>query len=193
MQKNTFIGIAIVVLLAIAGVWFSVPSVENKEVTVPENTPTTTPVAAIPTPLPPLPKKPVPKPATGSGNTYKSLLTQQGSYQCDYSQVSSAGQSQNVIYISNGKLRAEFRTMSGDTSSSNLSVYDGQYLYEWREGTAVGTKKLLTSLSELPAAIPKDLTSGGVIGNNGNSVGWNCHVWLVDAKILVPPSYVKFN
>ncbi len=187
MQRNALIGIAIVILLALAGVWFSIPS--PKPVTEVASTSTTPTVASVPS------NPPAVKPAAvvGGGNTYKSLLTQKGNYQCDYNQVAADGQSQNVIYISGGKLRAEFRTMKSGQAVANLSVYDGRYLYEWPEGTTVGTRKLLTSLSELPAAIPKDLTSGAVVGTNQNSVGWNCHPWLVDTKLLVAPSYVIFK
>ena len=130
----------------------------------------------------------------GSGNTYKSLLTQNGSYKCDYAQVKSAGgQGTSVIYIYGGKLRGEFRSPSGDVKAGSLVVYDGHYLYSWTEGKSTGTKTVLTSLSQLPSVIPQDLTSGSIYGTTYNSVGWNCNYWLTDPKILVPPSYVKFT
>ncbi len=129
----------------------------------------------------------------GSGNTYHSLLTQTGNYECDYSQVQSSGQAKNVIYLSGGKMRAEFRSTSSGVGTSNLAVYDGHYLYEWQEGFSTGTKTVLTSLSQLPAAIPTDLTSGKIYGSSYESVGWLCHPWSADASLLAPPSYVTFT
>ena len=77
--------------------------------------------------------------------------------------------------------------------TANLAVYDGRYLYQWHEGTSVGTKMTLTSLSQLPSAIPQDLTSGTIYGSSYNSVGWNCHSWLTDKSLLAAPSYVTFS
>ncbi len=132
-----------------------------------------------------------PKPNTG--NTYKSLLTQQGSYQCDYNQVQTAGQSTGVIYLYGGKMRAEFRTVSGTVTTANITLYDGHYLYEWHEGTSRGSRSVLTALSQLPLAIPQDLTNGKIYGSSYESVGWNCHQWLTNTAILNPPSYVQFT
>lgn len=123
----------------------------------------------------------------------KSLLTQKGSYQCDFTQVTSTGQSANVIYLYGGKLRAEFRTRNANGVVANLLVYDGHYVYEWREGASTGKRSILTSLSDLPLVIPKDLTSGQIFGDNFESVGWLCHTWLTNKSLLTPPSYVTFN
>jgi hypothetical protein len=98
-----------------------------------------------------------------------------------------------VIYLSGGKLRAEFRTISGNVTAANLSIYDGHYLYSWKEGQSTGTKTGVTSLSQLPAAIPANLTSGKIYGNTYESVGWKCHAWIANNSILVPPSYVSFR
>lgn len=128
-----------------------------------------------------------------SGNTFKSVLTQKGSYECDYDQVQQSSQSHNVVYLSDGKLRAEFRTTSGNTTSANLSVYDGRYLYSWKEGLSTGTRTTVTKLADLPSAIPQDLTSGKIYGTSYDSVGWKCHAWIPDAKLLTPPNYVTFR
>jgi hypothetical protein len=128
-----------------------------------------------------------------NSTTYHSLLTQKGSYECDYAGASAGGQTNNVIYIYGGKMRGEFRTISPGQSTANLFVYDGHYLYQWKEGSSTGTRTVLTSLSQLPLIIPKDLTSGAIIGDNYTSVGWQCHSWLTNQALLTPPSYVSFN
>jgi len=176
-------GLVIVVILAI-GTWFLlVPSSTQQSAGV--NSATTTSQATTQS----APK--APSPITG-GNTYKSLLTQEGNYECDYDQVTTSGQNHNVVYISDGKLRAEFHNNTG-AGAASLAVYDGHYLYTWTEGKSTGTQTVVTSLGQLPAAIPQDLTSGKIYGNSTDSVGWKCHVWLVNKSLLVPPSYVKFS
>jgi hypothetical protein len=193
MSKNIGLGFALFALFVIA-LWMypfknsqlqAPPSERTTPTTTPEKSPETN--SASPT----SPKPAAPKPAATA--EFKSVLAQKGNYQCDYDQVQSTGQKHNVIYISNGKMRAEFRSISGDVTATTISVYDGRYLYTWKEGFSTGTRSTITSLGQLPAAIPADLTSGKIYGNTYESVGWKCRVWLVDSKLLAPPSYVKFQ
>ncbi len=195
MNKSLLLAVGVIAAIALL-VWFftSSPSLPQQDST---NGASTTPGATV-SPANPATTKPVPKQPTTQGvpnpNTYKSLLTQTGSYQCDYDQVQSTGKSHNVIYIYGGKMRGEFRTSNADGSTtSNLFVYDGRYMYQWKEGASVGNRTVLTSLSQLPLVIPKDLTSGGIVGNSYESVGWLCHTWLTNKALLTPPSYVSFN
>lgn len=193
MDQKTLTGMAIGAVLVFVLGWLYINVVRQDSVSKTDTAFIATSTTAVTT----LPKNDaVPTATTPIKNgtpTFKSLLTQKGNYQCDFEQVSDTGVSHNVIYISGGKLRAEFRSTMKGQEGSNLSVYDGRYLYTWREGTTVGTKSLITSLGQLPTAIPKDLTSGTIYGDNYNSVGWQCHTWLVDKTLLTPPSYVTFK
>jgi hypothetical protein len=186
--KQIWVGLGILILIGL-GIWLFQ---SNGTVAAPPGTNTTaTPAAKAVTPSATASNgATTAKPKSyDSGSTYHSLLTQNGSYQCDYVQVTNGGTNTGVVYLNGGKMRAEFRNAN---STGNLAVYDGQYLYEWKEGMAHGTRTSLTSLSQLPAAIPKDLTSGAIYGTTYQSVGWNCHSWLTDQKLLTPPSYVTF-
>jgi hypothetical protein len=189
MNKSLALVIAIIAALAL-GVWFftSAPALPTLTDTA-TTTATATPQSTQATPSAKKPTQGVPN----SQNTYKSLLTQSGSYQCDYDQVLASGKGHNVIYLYGGKMRGEFRTDNNGITTANLFIYDGRYLYQWKEGASVGTRTALTSLSQLPLAIPKDLTSGGIVGNSYESVGWFCHTWLTNKSLLTPPSYVTFN
>lgn len=192
MNKNLLF-VLVIIAVVVLGVWFSSSSSSNTS----DSMSTSTEAASTPqSATQQTQQKAAPKAATKgvpNSTTYKSLLTQTGSYQCDYTAVDAKGQSTNVIYIYGGKMRGEFRTTSPGESTANLFVYDGQYLYQWKEGMSVGTRTLLTSLSQLPLIIPKDLTSGAIIGNSYTSVGWQCHTWLTNKALLTPPSYVTFN
>jgi hypothetical protein len=193
MNRALLVAVGIMALIAFA-VWFFARPIAPA--TVDQQTSSSTVETVLTsTSTDVVPEKPAVKNTAkpGTANTYKSLLTQSGSYQCDYSQVRSSGQSTNVIYIYGGKLRAEFRTSENGDTTANLVVYDGHYMYQWREGASTGTRTALTSLSQLPLVIPKDLTSGKIYGTNYESVGWICHPWLTNKSLLTPPSYVAFQ
>lgn len=122
--------------------------------------------------------------------TFKSLITQKGSYKCTYEVASTTGRSTDIIYIADGRLRGEFRTTG---MAGNLMIYDGVNLYKWKEGLTIGTKTPLKTLAQLPSIIPSDLTSGASYGSSLNSVGWDCHQWIKVSSLLIPPSSVKFT
>jgi len=188
MNQNAFVGITIALILTGIGAWWYTHIAQSQSES-PAVVTATTPAAVQSSTNTPV----APTPIKNGTPSFKSLLTQKGNYQCDYEQTSTTGKSHNVIYLSDGKLRAEFRSTMAANQGANLSVYDGHYLYTWREGTSVGTKTAITALGQLPTAIPKDLTSGAIYGDNYDSVGWQCHTWLVDKTLLTPPSYVTFK
>jgi hypothetical protein len=129
----------------------------------------------------------------GAQNTFKSIFAGSGNHECIYDQVTSSSQTKSVIQIADGKMRGEFRTTSGNQTIATLMVYTGGYLYSWKEGATTGTRTSISSVADLPDAIPQDLTSGAIFGTSAESVGWDCHAWLKDATVLTVPSYVKFQ
>ena len=193
MRTNLLMWVVALVVIIAGGAWLYSRSTMN----VPVDTPTTSPNASPTTVQSPAPttvsvtkKKPAPTPVRTQ--TYKSIITQTGSHQCDYEQVGSSGKTSGVVYIADGKMRAELRT-SDVVDTRSLAVYDGRYLYIWTEGKTTGTRSEPSSVSQLPIVIPTDLNSGKIFGSGTNSISWNCHSWLKDAKLLVPPSYVTFS
>lgn len=178
-QKTLGIGI-LVILLVIAGLWyFSSDTVDTDDQTGTATTTTTgTPSTGTP----------------AAASTFKSIFTQSGNHQCSYASSDESASTQNtsVVYISGGKMRAEFRT-SGATVSANFMIYSGGYLYTWKEAATTGKKSSIKSLAELPQAIPQDLTSGAIFGTGEDNVSWDCHPWIPDATYFAIPSYVTFS
>jgi hypothetical protein len=125
--------------------------------------------------------------------TLGGIFDEPGAYECDYEAVSQQSRSTNVVYIADGKLRAEFRTQTATSSTLSMSVYDGSNLYVWVEGQPTGKISQPKTIADLPAAIPTDITSGRILGSGLDSVGWNCHAWSKDPAKLVKPSYVTFK
>ncbi len=95
--------------------------------------------------------------------------------------------------MADGKMRGEFRSTSNGVKTASLMIYNGGYLYSWKEGATTGKKSSIKALSDLPEIIPQDLTSGAIFGTGADNVGWNCHDWLKDVKIFTLPAYVTFS
>ena len=139
----------------------------------------------------------VSKPVVGKTNTsiaiktdmFTNIFPQKGNYQCDYSEVSSSKATSGIVYFSDGKMRVEFRT-SG--SVGNIMVYDGVNMYSWVEGASSGSISRPKSISDFPAIIPKDFSTGKVLSLGSTSVGWYCHAWLKDASKLTRPLHINF-
>jgi hypothetical protein len=185
INKNVLVGVAVALLLII--VWVSYTSEKSlapEKTLDTQNTDTT-----LPTP------SPTTKTSTTvakSTNTFKSIFNQQGSHKCTFEQMSQESKTNGLVYIADGKMRGEFRTVTAYKTTVSLMVYNTGILYSWTEGMGVGTKGPLNSVSELPFVIPEDLTSGKVLGTGTNGVSWVCHDWSKDNTLLTPPSFVKF-
>ncbi|MDO8482160.1 MAG: hypothetical protein Q7S75_03735 [bacterium] len=183
MNQNKLIGVIVVIVIAILGIWYFSSS-NNGAVTGAQDETATTPgatgVAGTPASTP------------AKATSFRSIFTQTGNHQCSYEQVATTGRSSSVIYIADGKMRGEFRTTSGGVNDANLMIYDGGFLYSWKEGATTGKKSSIKSMAELPEAIPNDLTSGASFGVSLDNVSWDCHDWAKDSKMLVVPTYVKF-
>lgn len=72
-------------------------------------------------------------------------------------------------------------------------IYNNGTLYIWQEGKTTGTKTQVSTLAQLPAVIPKDLTSGTSLGSGINTVGWDCRQWSMKAEFFVPSTAIKFT
>jgi hypothetical protein len=129
---------------------------------------------------------------TGSAGTFHSIFTQSGNHQCTYEQVGTNTRSTSVVDIADGKMHGEFRT-TGATNSADIMIYSGGVLYAWKEGATVGKKTNISSLADLPQAIPADLTSAAIYGFSSQNVSWDCHDWNKDVKLFVLPTYVTFS
>jgi hypothetical protein len=176
MNRNTLIFVIVIVILALLGVWYY--SQSNLAIT-----PASSDVKATDT------KASAP---AATPSTFKSIFTQSGNHQCTYEQLSPSSRSSSVIYIADGKMRGEFRTLA-PSASANIMIYANGYLYSWREGATVAKRSSIKSIAELPQIIPTDLTSGAVYGVSDENVSWDCHDWLKDTEMFVVPSELKIS
>lgn len=187
-MKNNLIWVAVILVVVIlAAIYIGSgsnsyqASTENATTTQVSNTKTTVKSSTNPT-----------LPLAGMNTSLGGIFSIKGNYQCDYEAVSPQGRASNVVYLSDGKMRGEFRTTGAFATNNNITVYDGKYLYVWTEGFSTGKVTEPKTLADLPGIIPQDVSSGRILGTSANNVSWNCHAWLRDASKLTRPSYVTF-
>ncbi len=194
MNRNTIL-IIVAIVLGGAALWYLMPHqavapmLDEQAATSTAETATTTTSETVTKPgtAPKVSVTPSKAP-----EAFKSIFAQKASTECKYEQVQSNSRTSSVIQIADGKMRAEFRT-TGLEPSANLMVYANGILYSWQEGASTGKKSTIRTIEDLPAVIPRDLTSGASFGTNSNNVGWDCHPWAKNAALLTPPAYVKFQ
>lgn len=192
-MKNTLIGLVAVLVLVSLGFFIGSKKSSDRELNIATTTPNVT--SGINT------QKTTTQPKTSSIAVVKSttplatnLFPQKGSYECKYEQATPVGRSTNTIYIADGKLRAEFRSMDAQGFGTlSMMVYDGAYLYSWIEGQGVGKVTRPASLKDIPVVVPADIHEGKVLGSGIDNVSWDCHAWSKTTSLLNKPSYVKFQ
>ncbi len=185
MKDNLLWGAGAVVIIILAVVLFGsnskapVTIEENTNLTPEETVKSTTSGTKVVT------STPAPK-----VEEFTNIFPQKGNFKCVYEEVSPSKRSTHTMYFSDGKMRVESRTLSG---SSNIMFYDGRYMYNWVEGQGTGTLSQPKAISDFPAIIPKDITSGKVLGSGLDSASWDCFAWAKDSSLVTKPSYVIFN
>ncbi len=189
MKKNLISGLVIVLGVILVVTLFS----SNAAAPVAKDNATTTPVSNTSTSVKSTTKTASTAPIAGMKTSLGGIFNEQGNYQCDYESVTQTSRTSNVIYLSNGKMRGEFRTSQAGMATANIVVYDGNYLYVWGEGKSTGTVTQPKTLADLPGIIPEDVSSGRILGSSSNNISWNCHAWSRVASFLEKPSYVTFK
>src|ERR1700682_5384231 len=82
---------------------------------------------------------------SGSPRSLKDLLGLGGSQQCSFSDAS--GNSQ-IIYVSNGKVRGDFMSGTGQSVMKSHMIVDGQTSYLWVDGQNTGFKMTLDAATQ---------------------------------------------
>lgn len=187
MNKNILWTVLAVVIIGLV-FWLGSGSknVDNKNIETATTTDSTNVKTGVKVPVS---SKPVTN--TVKNVSFTNILPRVGNYQCDYDSVTQQERTANTIYLSDGKMRAEFRTIKANGSIANIMVYDGSYLYVWTEGKSTGTVTQPKSISDFPTIIPKEILSSTSLGSGLNSASWSCHPWSVDKTMLAKPSYLK--
>ena len=125
--------------------------------------------------------------AKGAG-TFADLMMRAGSWKCTVTTTIEEAPSTGVVYVADGKVRADFvakpAAMGGAEVSSSMIQADG-FVYTWSDAMPQGMKMKVPTATD-PAVsemAPYDYTQ---------KVDYDCGPWMADASVFAPPSDITF-
>lgn len=164
-MSKTVIGIVVAVLVIAAGGWYYISGSRGNSMMMADS-------------------------SQSERGTIKDLMSRT-STKCTVSNVTANSESSGVVYVGQGKMRGEFKTVtkSPDMTIESYMISDGEYMYSWSDAMPQGVKLPIasTQMSDQPNA-PK---SEQVEMYNAE-VSYDCDSWSVDESQFEIPSSVTF-
>ncbi len=123
---------------------------------------------------------------TMTAGTLKSLLTLGKSVKCSFSNKTESNSSEGTVYVSGGKMRADFSSTSGKTTTNGHVIADSQFSYFWMDQSKQGFKFPITNKE----------TSTGTTQQSfdmNQSVNYSCGDWNADSSVFSLPIGVTFS
>ncbi len=117
----------------------------------------------------------------------KDLLTAGVAQKCTYQDTSTAANVSGTTYISAGKVRSDFTSVTSNITISGHMVADGKTSYVWMDGQTTGFKMAFDQASTASAGSAQQ----GVDANK--AMNYSCSAWVVDNTLFTPPTSVKFT
>lgn len=118
--------------------------------------------------------------------TFAELMARTGSWKCDVAVAIEEAPSQGEVYISDGKIHADFtaqiEAMGGQSVRTQMIQTDG-YVYTWSDMTPQGFKMPIPEGGEADA--PQGVSYD-------SRVSYDCAPWTLDMSLFIPPSNVTF-
>ena len=160
-----------------AAVYFIRPSdtLSQEEVTVAEETSSTTPV-------------------NGKKMAFSQFMkSDTGSYMCEVNQYVGDAQTKGTVYLDNGKVRGEFTaSVAGQNSSVTMIIRDG-YTYTWSSLAATaGSKVKLPTEAEITTAQNATGTQGTYQASFDTIGDYSCVAQTVEESKFALPATVTF-
>lgn len=166
MVKPLYIGIVVVLLLAIGGGALVLSKRNNSEVSTQTAVETTSPM----------------NPSAEAPRTIKELLTYTGTQQCSFSTEGNTGQ----VYMSGGKMRGDFTITIPQGNTDSHMIVDGQTVYIWSENQTNGLKITSDVIGEF------DTPNQAAVIDPNQDMNFSCSSWTVNQSIFVPPTSITF-
>lgn len=173
-KKFIYIGVAIVVLLVLAGGAFmltrnspSAPQTGN------EIQSTVTPAAT---------ENP------SSQTSLKDLLLSGSSQKCTYQDKSDSIDISGTSYITAGKVRSDYQTTAAGKVTAGHMIMDGKTSYIWMDGQTTGFK-MTFDVNETVSTQAAGQQSVDV----SKVLDYNCSAWTTDNSLFTPPTTLKFT
>ena len=120
---------------------------------------------------------------SGSGK-FSDFYTRSGSWKCDVRTETQGVTSEGVVYVSDGKIRADFDSTVSGNEVTSFMIHDGTSVYTWSSLQSQGVRMDVTEGEEV------DGEAAGT-GPQGD-VEYNCAPWAADATVFIPPATIEF-
>jgi len=166
MIKPLYVGIVIAILIAVGGGAFVLSNRNNPEVSK---------TAEIET-------NPQTNSSTEAPRSIKDLLSYKGTQQCSFSSEGNTG----LIYMSGGKMRADFTVTLTPGNTNSHMIVDGQSVYIWTENQTTGVKITTDAIEEF------DTPNQAATIDPNQDMDFNCSSWTANQSVFTPPTNVSF-
>lgn len=127
-----------------------------------------------------------------SGNnttgTLKSLLTAGKSVKCSFSNNVKETAVNGTVYVADGKMRGDFKSIAGGTTVSGHTIVDSSYSYFWTDTGNQGFKFPVPSgTTSTNPAMAKDAP------DINQPFNFSCQDWTKDDSVFTLPSNITFQ
>ncbi len=130
---------------------------------------------------------------SGKKMAFSQFIKQKGSYECDVHQFVGDVDTKGKVFISNGKIRANFNTeANGSEITGSVIIRDG-FAYTWTSFFPTGFKVAVKE--DADGNLEGNVTADGKQYNwNANKIGdYDCVTWTADPKQFEVPATITFN
>lgn len=129
---------------------------------------------------------------TSGPKSLKDLILGGVAQKCTYTDTTSG--TEGVSYIANGKVRADYTTSEGTTTTNGHMIADGTTSYVWMDGQDTGFKMSFDLNEEAATDVPEvpEGQDNQALDVN-EAMDYKCSPWLVDGSMFSPPSNVTFT
>lgn len=124
----------------------------------------------------------------------KDILLGGVAQKCTFSNVSDNTSVEGVTYVAGGKVRGDFTTNDGTTTTQGHMIADGTTSYMWMDGQDTGFKMAFDINAADAQETPSDDQSGSYQSLDiDEDMNYNCSPWGVDGSMFTPPANVTFT
>lgn len=113
------------------------------------------------------------------------LWKSQSSQKCTFSDTST--KTSGTVYVSDGKVRGDFRINSQGQVLNSHMIVDGQTSYIWSDGMGQGMKIAMDKFASTPTA-----TQSSQVDIN-KKTDYRCENWNTDNTVFTIPADMQFN
>lgn len=119
---------------------------------------------------------------SGSGS-FSDFYTRSGSWKCAVRTETQGVTSEGVVYVSDGKIRADFDSTVSGNEVTSFMIHDGTSIYTWSSLQAQGVRM---------DAMKGEESNGEAGAGPQGDVDYECAPWAADATVFVPPATIEF-